>query len=100
VAGWEESRPATRWKIVKRGKLVVGKSEGRLMVLGWGLEYCPRAPEATVESFTTMVVILSLCQIQLGLIGGAEREGSQKEKERGIECAKETAGRHQIRECL
>jgi len=61
---------------------------------------CAIAPEATVESFTTPVVILSLCQIQLGLIGGAEREGSQKEKESGIECAKETAGRHQIRECL
>lgn len=49
----------------------------------WGtLEYCPRAAEATVEYFTVLVVILSLCQIQLGLIGGARKSKKEGATER------------------
>jgi len=77
-----------------------GEKRGALDGSWMGIGILPSSTRSDSRELHYAVVILSLCQIQLGLIGGAEREGSQKEKESGIECAKETAGRHQIRECL
>lgn len=69
------------------------KSEGRLMLVGWGLEYCPRAAEATVESFTVLVAGRHFIFMPNPVgINWWRRKGAllKRGKERG-----ETARRHQ-----
>lgn len=102
MAGWVglvgKTAPPRTGKLSSEEICGWGKSEGRLMLVGWGLEYCPRAAEATVESFTVLVAGRHFIFMPNPVgINWWRRKGAllKRGKERGVCCAKETARRHQ-----